>query len=207
MSSKRAVLYVCAFAVAAFSAVAAPVHSKELPLLHVANLCTDPSMDANDIVRQLVADGWSKVLPEESETAGRILGDGSLLLTHIATEPDTLATLREKAFVQSLSRVKRKNTEYFFSATLRSPDAASIANVFWSKQGNRLQCTAATASRDDVETLADRIAAMTNSGRQNNFGPSLHTRAATDKQHPFRVWLSVLKQDTIAMFSADPLVA
>lgn len=200
-------LRACAIATVACMAFAVQSHARGEQLFSLTKLCTHPSIDAGEVVDQLESAGWVVVPGEELEAAARFLGDGQLVAGHFSARPETIAKMREEAFRRSLAKVTRKTSDYFFSATLRSPDTATVVNIFWSKQGNRLQCHAATSTRDDIERLGSQIASMTKSGRMHDTGPSWHIRAATDGESPLRVWLSVLKQDTITLFSTDPLTA
>ncbi|WP_299688992.1 hypothetical protein [uncultured Tateyamaria sp.] len=169
--------------------------------------CTDPKAEAASITESLSAAGWTTVVPDDFERAARHLGDGGFLLTQTVEEPQALMQLREAEFRKALSRVKRKTSDYFYSATLQSADLATVVNVHWKRQGNRLQCSAATADRTGIEELGAHIASLTSKGRASDTGPSLHYVAATGKDDPLRVWLSAVKDETTAVFSAAPLLA
>lgn len=125
----------------------------------IAETCRPNDATFETVLAQLTARGWVKVSPNEIDDAIAVIGDGLIQSSRVATTGDQLRYQRLKESISIGSWIKRKESEYFKSATLRKEALGqTYVNVFWRDQAKVLICSAASEHMAKVnEMVADQV--------------------------------------------------
>ncbi|KIC40048.1 hypothetical protein RA27_14485 [Ruegeria sp. ANG-R] len=123
------------------------------------------------------------------------------------TLEDEWPRLRLEKRSQVGSRVNRANSFYFQSATLSSQDRSSYVNVFFRKQGKRVDCMASTTNIQNLDEFTYSIIDRSSTGKLGELSVEWIAYSDTSERPNVRATLYLIKPHVQDSFIVDPLLA
>ena len=151
---------------AATSAIA-----EQSPFKQITHLCGTEHAPFEEIHAQLVDTGWQEIERTKLDGVVEVLGDAFLLSGRLPADRQDLAFIRENQRSSMGSFVRRRNSDYFASASYAFGDNNEyVANIHWNNRNKRLDCRVASLVLDEPLEVRELVLQLTDNSVSNDLG-------------------------------------